>query len=293
MSRPLVIVESPAKAKTIGQFLGDKYKVMASIGHVSAQTSTDGIAKVVAVHGDARYFVAGDSTPHALKTGMILKSGITIQTASGMDNYVDLVLNNAQAIAPPSPGPSEISHFQPKVEQDGIRIFDNTVLSVDKLTKTETGADTVTDTELDLKTLNDLIQVRKTTAEFEIRGLNGGIDMEDISGSGQVRTLNGKVKVSFSKNPTRKTDFRTLNGSVDVYFQPGLDADLHFRKLNASIYTDFDVSALPLTQTSGENQNGRFVYRTNRSMAGRAGKGGPELTFDTLNGTIRLHSKTM
>src|SRR3954467_4861670 len=34
MSRPLVIVESPAKAKTISQFLGDGYTVMASIGHV-------------------------------------------------------------------------------------------------------------------------------------------------------------------------------------------------------------------------------------------------------------------
>src|SRR6185295_2204884 len=33
-SRPLVIVESPAKAKTIGQFLGNGYTVMASIGHV-------------------------------------------------------------------------------------------------------------------------------------------------------------------------------------------------------------------------------------------------------------------
>jgi len=34
MSRPLVIVESPAKAKTIGAFLGKDYTVMASIGHV-------------------------------------------------------------------------------------------------------------------------------------------------------------------------------------------------------------------------------------------------------------------
>ncbi|MCA3015357.1 MAG: type I DNA topoisomerase [Myxococcaceae bacterium] len=33
-SKPLVVVESPAKAKTIGQFLGKDYTVMASVGHV-------------------------------------------------------------------------------------------------------------------------------------------------------------------------------------------------------------------------------------------------------------------
>lgn len=30
----LVIVESPTKCKTIGQYLGPSYKVMASVGHI-------------------------------------------------------------------------------------------------------------------------------------------------------------------------------------------------------------------------------------------------------------------
>ena len=34
MSKNLVIVESPAKAKTIGKFLGKNYIVKASVGHI-------------------------------------------------------------------------------------------------------------------------------------------------------------------------------------------------------------------------------------------------------------------
>ena len=34
MPQPLVIVESPAKAKTIAGYLGDEYMVESSIGHI-------------------------------------------------------------------------------------------------------------------------------------------------------------------------------------------------------------------------------------------------------------------
>ena len=34
MQKNLVIVESPAKAKTIQNYLGDDYKVMSSYGHI-------------------------------------------------------------------------------------------------------------------------------------------------------------------------------------------------------------------------------------------------------------------
>ncbi|MBR4296912.1 MAG: DNA topoisomerase I, partial [Bacteroidaceae bacterium] len=34
MQKNLVIVESPAKAKTIEKFLGDDYKVLSSFGHI-------------------------------------------------------------------------------------------------------------------------------------------------------------------------------------------------------------------------------------------------------------------
>jgi len=148
------------------------------------------------------------------------------------------------------------------------------------------------DTELVLKTINQGdIQVRKTTGDYDIHGLNGGIVMDDVAGAGTVHTLNGPVKVTYARNPAKATSFHTLNGSLDVYFRDGLNADLKFKKLNGGIYTDFDVTSRPQND-AGASQGGKFIYRSNRSMNGRTGNGGPELSFETLNGNIRLHTKT-
>ena len=170
---------------------------------LSAQTTDEGIAKVIAKGGDARYFVAGDTTPHDVKVGMVLKPGTTIQTASGMGNYVDIVLNNSHAVTAPTPSPSEVAQWQPKAEQDGVRIYENTVLAIDKLTVTETGADTVTDTELDLKAGTILGTVKKLspTSKYEVKipngvaGIRGTIYM--LSADGILRVLTGSVVVAY------------------------------------------------------------------------------------------------
>ena len=52
--KPLVIVESPAKAKTIGSFLGSDYDVRASVGHV-ADLPSKGLAVDVDNHFKAHY----------------------------------------------------------------------------------------------------------------------------------------------------------------------------------------------------------------------------------------------
>lgn len=149
------------------------------------------------------------------------------------------------------------------------------------------------DTVLTLKNINKEIVVKQTTGDYEIHGLNGGIEMDGVAGSGTVRTLNGKMKVSFDRNPERASEFHTLNGAIDVYFREPLNADLHFKTLNGGVYADFDVSPLPTVGQVSEQRNGRFYYRSNRNGSARAGKGGPALTFDGLNGAIRLHTKTL
>lgn len=63
MARALVIVESPAKAKTIEKFLGKGYKVLASYGHVRALPSKQG--SVDTEHGFAPdYQILAESRKH-------------------------------------------------------------------------------------------------------------------------------------------------------------------------------------------------------------------------------------
>ncbi len=149
-------------------------------------------------------------------------------------------------------------------------------------------------TRVDLRTINNGdIVMKGTSGDFAVHGLNGAIDMDGVSGSGDVHTLNGKVRVAFSRNPQHDCNFKTLNGPMDVFFQPPLNADLHFHTLNGGVYADFDVAPLPTNVSSGDSQGGRYLYRTNRSNEGRAGSGGPKLSFDGLNGAIRLHTKSL
>lgn len=146
------------------------------------------------------------------------------------------------------------------------------------------------DAELSLKNLNSEITVKHTTGKFDVHGLNGGIDLDDVAGYGVVRTLNGKLRVAFSRNPEHDSEFHTLNGGMDVFFKEPLNADLKFKTLNGGVFADFDVTPQPI---SGEQRNGKFYYRSDKNGSARAGKGGPVLTFDGLNGAIRLHTKTL
>ncbi len=63
MAQSLVIVESPAKAKTIEKFLGKGYKVLASYGHVRALPSKQGSVDIDD-NFKPKYHILPDSTKH-------------------------------------------------------------------------------------------------------------------------------------------------------------------------------------------------------------------------------------
>ena len=145
------------------------------------------------------------------------------------------------------------------------------------------------DVALRLCTINggDVI-VTGTQGDFTVDNVNGLIDMKGVAGSGRAHTVNGPVSVTFTANPTQPSSFKSVNGNIDISFLDGLSADLAMKTFNGGLFTDFDVQPLATNAAvAGERRSGRFVYRGNEFTRVRVGNGGPEFTFETLNGNVR------
>lgn len=132
------------------------------------------------------------------------------------------------------------------------------------------------------------IRVEQTEGDFTVNNVNGRITMEGIRGSGVAETVNGRVSVSFREPPSRPTRLKTVNGDVTGAFPPTLSADLAMKTFNGGLYSDFDVVALAAAPVAVERRGTTSIYRSNDFTRMRAGSGGPEITFETFNGDVRI-----
>jgi hypothetical protein len=167
----------------------------------SAQNMKQGKAKVVRKSGEAR-FTTGNNVWQPLKVGDVLGAGTIVQTAQTKGSYVDLVLGDGSApSANTSAGPVEmtpltatVASYQPKSEQNVVRIWENSAVGIDKLTLTETGADVVTDTQLDLRAGHIFGNVKKMSAasKYEIKIPSG---VAGIRGTTYDLWVNGLFRI--------------------------------------------------------------------------------------------------
>ena len=146
--------------------------------------------------------------------------------------------------------------------------------------------------DLFLRTVNEGdIRVGNVSGKFDVENINGGIQISETAGPGRAHAINGAVKVLFIRNPVGDCSFSSLNGDVDVALRQGLSADLWFKTFNGEAYTDYELVPLPSPAAEQERHDGKFVYKSSRFAGARAGKGGPQLKFDTLNGNIHVTAR--
>jgi len=144
---------------------------------------------------------------------------------------------------------------------------------------------------LDVCAVNgDLVKVEGVEGSYNLHHVNGDLEMAHVRGAGRASTVNGDVVATFDAAPQSASEFKTVNGRVDVTLPASLSADLRLKTMNGGLYTDFETTALPVKPIA-EQRGGRFVYRSDRYASVRVGKGGPELTFETLNGNVQVRKR--
>jgi hypothetical protein len=181
----------------------------AMVSTLVAQSVSQGTATVVQIKGDARYKI-GSNEWQPLKLGDVVKPGTLIQTAARA--YVDLALGAgpSKGLVPgtrmlPSYQPATSgTAYHPSAEQNVVRMWENTLLSIDKLTSTQTGADVVTETQLDLKAGHIFGVVKKMSAasKYEVKIPNGVAGIRgttyDIAAEGVIKVLSGSVVLAYA-----------------------------------------------------------------------------------------------
>ena len=84
MGKSLIVVESPAKAKTIGKYLGKEFEVLASYGHVRDLVAKEGA--IDTDHGFAmRYTPIEKNQPRVADIARALRKADTLYLATDPD----------------------------------------------------------------------------------------------------------------------------------------------------------------------------------------------------------------
>jgi hypothetical protein len=179
-----------------------------------AQPIHSGVITVVRISGEATYSL-GDGKWHPLLAGKTLAPGSILKT--GPDATVDMILGKTILMPQADPVPDRISlaaddkvrglvSYKPAVEQNTVRMMGNTVLAIDKLTVSDTGVDSVSDTELDLRQGAIYNSVKKLSgaSQYLIKIPNGiaGVrgTMFYISATGECAAFKNSLVLSIIGN---------------------------------------------------------------------------------------------
>ena len=144
---------------------------------------------------------------------------------------------------------------------------------------------------LDLSTVNggDII-TRGARGPFDVNNVNGEIDLSGLGSSGDATTVNGEIRLAWDRNPDDSCTFHTVNGDIRTSFAERLHADLKFDTFNGEAYTNFEVHMLSPDIKTDRKRGGSMV-RIDKKSRVRAGSGGPELNYKTLNGDIEVREE--
>jgi hypothetical protein len=243
-----------------------------------AQTVVEGTAKVIRIKGAARYFVGSTTNmPRDLTLGTVLRPGSIIQIGTEQGSYVDLVLSEGTSASVVAGAPQAASYTpyiptsystaiaaRPSGEQNVVRVWENTVLAIDKLTNQHTGADVVTDTQLDLRAGHITGNLKKLSAgsHYEIKLPNGVAGVRgssyDLTADGVLQVFVGAMIIAWDRAGTIQTQVVSGGNQFDTrtgVMIPISQAALKYFEQILSVIRSTQATAAPTTYASDKTVN--------------------------------------
>lgn len=242
---------------------------LAMVATLSAQSV--GTAKVVRIKGSARYAtVANQWQP--LSVGAELRPGAVVQTGMEQGSYVDLVLTDGGGSSAVGSGTgvsptlaSDSLVYTPARAQNVVRLWENTVLGIDTLRVMDTGADKVTETQLDLRSGRILGTVKKMSAasKYEVKIPNGVAGIRgttyELRSTGELRVLDGTVVISLVA-PDGSVTTKTINANQEFNPRTGAVAAIPATVESQLIASSTDVGATRVTDETIRFVRDRTIY---------------------------------
>jgi len=256
---------------------------------------------VTAAAQDKATVPLSDGSQPATVKAHLLSGSITVTVGSGSQVLVQAESpTSGREPVPPTPPPPPGMHridgnrYGFTVEEDH-----NMVTIGGGVNRVNLTIQVPANSSLELRSVNGgTISVTGVNGNLDVENVNGSIELKDVSGTVLAHTVNGSVTVGLMRTtPDKPMSFSSLNGKVDVTLPADTKARLHLKTTNGEIFSDFDVkmepdASKPVIEDS-RTKSGRYRIRLNRgaNIYGTINGGGPEYSFQTMNGTILIHGK--
>jgi hypothetical protein len=241
-------------------------------GCKTTTTERPQMCTVIAVMGDVKYWDGQSNKAHIIKPGKQIPPGSTIQTAKGAGNWVDLAMGerlpDAYSSYPlylgyPLPSKYPTSLYNPPRfdPADHMRIYENSILTLSKVTLRKVGENQVPDTRLQLLQGAVLFTMGATSPAqvpkrdiispyHEIRGSNVVFRAERgiflFFGSGLTRVIDGTMSVErtdqgITKELSPWQEYDPVTGVISP-----VGEELKREMINTIFVGDFAPTASPL-----------------------------------------------
>jgi hypothetical protein len=146
--------------------------------------------------------------------------------------------------------------------------------------------------DLEASTVNGgALDIAGVGGRVDASNVNGPLRLAGLAGEVTASTVNGDLEAEFARSPSDASSFTTVNGDVELALPSGTSADLGFETMHGDVYTDFEVTALPVRAVAERAGGGGRRYRFERDGVVRIGRGGVRLDCETVNGDIVVRAR--